>query len=308
MKAKILKIGHKNVELLLENHRSKIVPKEKLRFDYDVGDTIILRKNGNDYIYSSFGWKEEKRWNVKKMFSCILLLCFVGAGAYFTISLVVKANQQEPAQEEKEEASTTNTSSRTLYELPAQKTVDISCLNNASQYLLTDEEIEAAYGDTEKLKAGYQKILSFHYTTLACYEATENDSYASTIAEIKQKISEVNSVLASLGSTYQPQTTYETPSVTYTPSYQTTKSCDDYHSEYYSTYKQGVASANREYNNAVYEASLQCAANGTGFGGCNNIAERKARQTLNQQIATYKSNYRSSMNSVGCNPATYVDF
>lgn len=54
MEATIIRIDDRHVELLLKR-KTILVPKSKLKFDYQVGDVITIRKYGNNnYIFSKY--------------------------------------------------------------------------------------------------------------------------------------------------------------------------------------------------------------------------------------------------------------
>lgn len=92
--------------------------------------------------------------------------------------------------------------------------------------------------------------------------------------------------------------TYNVPD--YTPTY--TPSCSEYHQKYYSEYTSKSSSIRSSYNNKISSASMSC----TGQGGCPAVTNLKRQ--LDQEIATIKTQYKSNMTSVGCDPSQYVDF
>ena len=100
----------------------------------------------------------------------------------------------------------------------------------------------------------------------------------------------------------QPQTPaqYDVPNVEPTPTY--TPSCSEYHQKYYSEYTSKSSSIRSSYNNKISSASMSC----NGQGGCPAVTNLKRQ--LDQEIATIKSQYKSNMTSVGCDPSQYVDF
>lgn len=108
-----------------------------------------------------------------------------------------------------------------------------------------------------------------------------------------------------------PETTTTTPTYNvpdYTPAQTPTPNCSELHSKYYATYQQKVGQANRSYNSAVEDASMECASRGGGFGGCTSAAERRLKAQLDSKIQSYQSEYKSNMSSAGCNPNEYVNF
>lgn len=93
---------------------------------------------------------------------------------------------------------------------------------------------------------------------------------------------------------------YNVPNVEPTPTY--TPSCSEYHQKYYSEYTSKSSSIRSSYNNMISSASMSC----NGQGGCPAVANLKRQ--LDQEIATIKTQYKSNMTSVGCDPSQYVDF
>ena len=116
--------------------------------------------------------------------------------------------------------------------------------------------------------------------------------------------------------TYTPsETTQNTAPATpqynvpeYTPTPTPEPDCNEHHNRYYATYQQKVSQATQSYNTALSNASIECAGSGSSFGGCNSMAERKLKAQLDSNIQTYKSEYKTSMASAGCNSSEYVSF
>ena len=93
---------------------------------------------------------------------------------------------------------------------------------------------------------------------------------------------------------------YNVPNVEPTPTY--TPSCAEYHKKYYSEYTSKSSSIRSSYNNMISSASMSC----NGQSGCPAVTNLKRQ--LDQEIATIKTQYKSNMTSVGCDPSEYVDF
>ena len=106
-----------------------------------------------------------------------------------------------------------------------------------------------------------------------------------------------------------PNTTPTTPQYNvpeYTPTPTPTPTCADYHAQYYAEYQRQLSSTNSHYNSAISDASMSCAGNGGGFGGCPQATnlERQWQAAVSQLNNSYKTN----MSDAGCDPSEYVNF
>ena len=155
-------------------------------------------------------------------------------------------------------------------------------------------------------------------TEISCYKTySKNDEEAlAKLYESKAK----NEELLAMANNYQeytPTYTYETPTYEspadynyYAPTPEETApqtptlTCDDYHSQYYADYSSQKSSITREYNSSISNASMQCASRGQS--GCPAVTSLERER--DREIAHLKNSYKDSMQSVGCDPSSYVDF
>lgn len=303
MKAIILETHNKKVTLSLKSGKDISVPKEKLKFQYSVGDTVNISKKGGEFIFIP-----EKKKN-KTLLWVIITICaiLIGVGLYFPISTAIN-NKTKPAVP----VSKTEAQNNNKIPEPAEKDPTVvlyECLSDADEkYRVSDEDINASYSDNNILIANLTKIAQWYEAQANCYENAEGD-YSDKISELRTKKAEVEATLNSIAGANNYSVPEDPPSNNYyvptpTEDIPTTPeiSCDDYHAQYYADYSSEVASINSYYNSAITNAHNSCGS----FGGCpaaSNL-ERDKNYALRQARLTYKSN----MQAVGCDPSLYVDF
>ncbi len=346
MKAKILKVGDKNVELLLDNDVEKVVKKDKLNFGYDIGDEIDIREEGKDYVYSS---RKKDKSNKNKLWIIILVfLILLGVGTFLIIkkkhdddilaekvkayqirqdlnkcvaaagsaleetldptkkrdyAAIVQCYKRYPVSESEEKIRE--------YSSFADEQQKENILNNCLQkaiddYGYSEQELNDAYGNKSKTIELMTRIVLQDEAKIKCY-TDAGKGYDDKIAELRTDKAKWEKMIEdySSSSTYVVPTPPPAPSYTppITPTTPTvTMTCEDYHTQFHSTYLTEKRNTTNYYNSMISGASMNCSSS----GGCPEVTRLK--NELKRELTNLKNQYISNMASVGCDANAYNDF
>jgi hypothetical protein len=299
MEATIKSESSDKVELQLKN-RVVSIPRSKLKFEFEVGDTIIVRKVGEEFVFIKkiFDVPESKnktRKPKKKTFKHkSLIIAFLCVASVITgICLIPSATiDNEPnivndkPTDEDLRGKLDNCLEKTSEEEYEAK---IKCYRkyDVEESANKIAELEAIIGKNEQYNDGYSQtdvsLPEWNSTIpLPNYEDSVQSNGNSSNPSPQVNIPQDNSY-------YTPPKNVATPEAT-------TKNCDDYHSQYYAEYITKKNETISYYNSAISSARNSC----SSFGGCPAASNLERQRDV--ELARIKSNYNSNMQSVGCEP------
>lgn len=305
MKAKVLEIKKNNVVLLLRSGKTTSVPKDKLKFEYSEGDSIVVSKKGGKFIFSP-----NKNKYKKLLWAIPVFIVIIAIEASILISRNLSQdenNDMTSSQQSEHRASNEPNDNNSFIKLQ-------ECLQAANKEYPSQEEINSSAENLELLKENLRKIVQSLNASITCYENADATKYSDKIAEIRSQKERDEALLnydaPTSTYTYEPPTNdypadhnYYAPDPSeYAPAPQPT--CDDYNSKYYSEYATVKRETEQSYNSAITNTHNNICANRQG--GCPQAGNLERERDY--ELARLKTQYKSNMRAVGCDPSAYVDF
>lgn len=271
MKATIERINDSTVDMLL-NSKTITVPKTKLKFDYAVGDTIDIRRMGDEFVFIKqvLDVPQSKR-KVKKERNALKTTFKIAIPLVVTIIGLVALCITAPSQVTDYSDYQPDASKNERSEVKTKENNKTDQTENDTEDSTLD--IPAPPPSTDDGSKTFDRMRSI-------IDGTQSEDYQYT---------QPTPQTPSNNNYYVPDTTnYDTPEMT----------CDDYHAQYYQIFESSKRELTNEYNQLIDNASNQCVERHQD--GCPQAT--RLRQQLDVEITRLKTTYKSNMQTAGCEP------